>query len=247
MKEMKTLKFPNQDEPYEIVDAKAREMASVQPDWSVNDESNPAFIKNRPFYTSDPVEVTVIEEQTVNIGSSGYKQLNSNAYFVEGQTYIVNFNGTSYECVAWYNGSNAVLLGNGDIYGGANMGGDEPFSIDSYVEGHPYLNVSSAGDYTVSVSTMETEIVKIPEKYLPDNVLVEVDILPLAEELSSKQDIITGTQGQIVGFDENGNVVAQDMPSSMPTVTTSDNGKFLRVVDGAWAATTVTNAEEVAF
>jgi hypothetical protein len=48
MKEMKTLKFPNQDEPYEIVDAKAREMASVQPDWSVNDESNPAFIKNRP-------------------------------------------------------------------------------------------------------------------------------------------------------------------------------------------------------
>ena len=33
----------------------------------------------------------------------------------------------------------------------------------------------------------------------------------------------------------------------IPEVTTSDNGKFLRVVNGAWAAATVPNAEEVAF
>lgn len=32
-----------------------------------------------------------------------------------------------------------------------------------------------------------------------------------------------------------------------PTVTTDDNGKFLRVVDGTWTATTVPNAEEVSF
>lgn len=33
----------------------------------------------------------------------------------------------------------------------------------------------------------------------------------------------------------------------LPTVSTSDNGKFLRVVDGAWAAATVDNANGVSF
>ena len=34
---------------------------------------------------------------------------------------------------------------------------------------------------------------------------------------------------------------------SVPTVTTANNGQFLRVVDGAWAASTVPNAEEASF
>lgn len=33
----------------------------------------------------------------------------------------------------------------------------------------------------------------------------------------------------------------------MPEVTSEDNGKFLRVVDGAWAAVSVPNAEEASF
>lgn len=35
--------------------------------------------------------------------------------------------------------------------------------------------------------------------------------------------------------------------SALPTVTTTDNGKFLRVVNGAWAADTVPSAGGVAF
>lgn len=35
--------------------------------------------------------------------------------------------------------------------------------------------------------------------------------------------------------------------SSLPDVTTADNGKFLRVVEGQWAAATVPNAEEASF
>ena len=38
-----------------------------------------------------------------------------------------------------------------------------------------------------------------------------------------------------------------NIPSSLPAVTEENNGAFLRVVDGAWAAATMTNAEEVAF
>lgn len=35
--------------------------------------------------------------------------------------------------------------------------------------------------------------------------------------------------------------------SALPTVTTADNGKFLRVVNGAWAAAVVDNANGVSF
>lgn len=61
------------------------------------------------------------------------------------------------------------------------------------------------------------------------------------------QKTIIGTAGQVVGFDSSGNAIAQEAPKSVPEVTTTDNGKFLRVVDGVWSATTVPNAEEVAF
>lgn len=33
----------------------------------------------------------------------------------------------------------------------------------------------------------------------------------------------------------------------LPVVTNTDNGKFLRVVNGAWATATVNNAEEAGF
>lgn len=36
-------------------------------------------------------------------------------------------------------------------------------------------------------------------------------------------------------------------PKELPIVAASDNGKFLRVVDGAWAAASVTNANGVSF
>ena len=37
------------------------------------------------------------------------------------------------------------------------------------------------------------------------------------------------------------------MGEGVPSVTTANNGQFLRVVNGAWAAATVPNAEEASF
>ena len=36
-------------------------------------------------------------------------------------------------------------------------------------------------------------------------------------------------------------------PRELPTVTTADNGKFLRVVSGAWAAVSIANANGGSF
>ena len=42
------------------------------------------------------------------------------------------------------------------------------------------------------------------------------------------------------------NVLLDNKIDTVP-VTSADNGKFLRVVDGKWAAATVLNAEEASF
>lgn len=38
-----------------------------------------------------------------------------------------------------------------------------------------------------------------------------------------------------------------DMPAGAPAVTDADNGKFLRVVNGAWAAAEISSANGVSF
>lgn len=69
---------------------------------------------------------------------------------------------------------------------------------------------------------------------------------------SSLPIVSTATVGQTIrvsAVDENGKPTeweAVDMVS-IPDVTAEDNGKFLRVVNGAWAASTVPNAEEASF
>lgn len=40
---------------------------------------------------------------------------------------------------------------------------------------------------------------------------------------------------------------SSEIARSLPEVTEEDNGKFLMVVDGDWAASTISRAEEVAF
>ena len=36
----------------------------VQSDWNVNDSNDPAYVKNRPFYTESSEPTTIIEEAT---------------------------------------------------------------------------------------------------------------------------------------------------------------------------------------
>ena len=42
-------------------------------------------------------------------------------------------------------------------------------------------------------------------------------------------------------------IVNVEIPEGVPSVTTADNGKFLRVVNGAWAAVEIANANGVSF
>ena len=55
---------------------------------------------------------------------------------------------------------------------------------------------------------------------------------------------------KVKAIDESGKPTAweaADMANSLPTVTASDNGKFLRVVNGAWSAAEIASAGGVSF
>ena len=49
---------------------------------------------------------------------------------------------------------------------------------------------------------------------------------------NGKQDKLTGTQGQVVGFDENGNAVAQNAPSGGGMTEEAADGKYLKLAGG---------------
>ena len=87
--------------------------------------------------------------------------------FIEGQTYFVTFNGTEYECIAWYDKENlgCAMVGKGTLYSDwvdPSWGEDVPFCLET-----SYLNVSEAGVYTIGVKTSVDDYHVIPEKYLP--------------------------------------------------------------------------------
>ena len=149
---------------------------SVQPDWNQNDSTATDYIKNRPFYTGDPVETVFVEESTVSFRGSGgmyLAQIQSNFEATVGETYKVSWDGTVYECTcAIVNGLSA--FGNLSIMGAGSDTG-EPFLMG--VENGAKIQIFTAdtsASHTISISGFVQEVVKIDEKYLPKGLIVNV-------------------------------------------------------------------------
>lgn len=67
-----------------------------------------------------------------------------------------------------------------------------------------------------------------------------------ATDVSAIPSTLTGTAGQVLTKTADGQEW-KDAAKELPNVTTSDNGKFLRVVNGAWAAVEIPNANGGSF
>jgi len=57
----------------------------------------------------------------------------------------------------------------------------------------------------------------------------------------------SGNAGKTLKVNSSGTLELADFPAELPAVTTSDNGKVLRVVSGAWAAAQLPSASGVSF
>ena len=141
---------------------------SIQPDWNQNDETALDYVKNRPFYTGNPVETVLVEETTVSfahVDSVYMGQPESTFVPTVGETYKVSWDGTAYEstCV---NFNNLQVIGNLSIMGiGSDTG--EPFLIAAgNGNGIRIATADTSASHTFSVSSKQTPIVKIPAKYI---------------------------------------------------------------------------------
>ena len=67
-----------------------------------------------------------------------------------------------------------------------------------------------------------------------------------ATDVSAIPSTLTGTAGQVLTKTADGQEW-KDAAKELPVVTTADNGKFLRVVNGAWAAVSIANANGGSF
>lgn len=141
----------------------------VQPDWNQNDETQPDYVKNRPFYTGDLVETVLVEESTVSfVSANGMHMAEFPSTFAAtiGETYKVYWDGAVYECTCVATGE-AYTIGNLSIIGiGSDTG--EPFIMS--VNNGKQISIVAAdtsASHTFSISRFAVEVVKIDEKYLP--------------------------------------------------------------------------------
>lgn len=72
------------------------------------------------------------------------------------------------------------------------------------------------------------------------------DVVLSATDVSAIPSTLTGTVGQVLTKTADGQKW-KDAAKELPNVTTADNGKFLRVVNGKWAAMAIANANGGSF
>lgn len=161
--------------------ALAQKMKDFRGNWDQNDPSAEDYLKNRPFYSEKGTKI-LSEVSEISIQGSDndefFEALPIELYLEAGKKYIVIFNGTKYVCTAWSaTEADAVILGNGDIYGGEG-GNGEPFAIDNYSNGAAYLNVTSSGTYNLTIQLEEEIIHKLDKKFVDSSAIIDVIELP---------------------------------------------------------------------
>ena len=147
--------------------------------WNENNPTQPGYIKNRPFYTGDPVKTVFVEESTVPFTDSKHglyiAQIQLNFAPTVGEVYKISWDGTVYECTCVGEGPVAAI-GNLSLAGeGSDTG--EPFLMVIYSgEEMNIATLDTSASHTFSISGFVSEVVKIDEKYLPENLATKSDV-----------------------------------------------------------------------
>lgn len=218
-----------------------------QSDWNQIDESAPDYVKNRPFgiIEKGPESITWDCDDKDGRESADVFRMGVLHYKVSDTTPSVeciiggkltvetsdgNSNAVDITSDAVNNTDSICNIANGTVFIVREVTADAPFfsSTGVYMMDYKALEELMGG---VSLDGISVTLIldfgdiynKIDEKYIPE--------LPYVTE----DQMNTAIDTKLASY------------SSLPEVTASDNGKFLRVVGGVWAAGTVLNAEEVGF
>ena len=127
---------------------------------------------------SVPVETEIVASQTLTYADSGDSSgmgVVQNPFALDlkdGSTYKVTWDGTEYESVA-YAVEQVVCIGNGDFLGLTGYGNNEPYFFYSGA-GMVAGACSEAGEHTVKIVGMVSDIIPCPREYLPENLCESV-------------------------------------------------------------------------
>ena len=164
--------FPKNREFEKRAGGNTSSQSGVQPDWNQNDSTAADYVKNRPFYTGDPVETVLVEESTVTFteGSGGLYGARFQSTFEAkvGETYKVSWDGSVYECpCVAVSGMSFQFIGNLSITGlGSDTG--EPFVMAaSNGNGIEIVAADTSASHTFSISSLVPKVVNIDRNYLP--------------------------------------------------------------------------------
>ena len=194
---------------YELRDKTAHSQISAlqesiaQADWSVNDETSAAYVKNRPFY-GDVVLTEILAETTFDAQDQGgviggYAEGTLNITI--GTTYTVVFDGVSYECVAIDDGYGTVVIGNLRLYSSELDDTGEPFAIFAPMPGYIFYYARTAGSHTYAIME-HSGIKKLEIKYLPSEVVTKSYVGRVIEENVDSLQTTIDTIKSHIGLDD---------------------------------------------
>ena len=186
--------------------------SGVQSDWNQNDENAPNHIKNRPFYDASTV-TTIIPESTVTFTYNDVSKVFISAWpesfdLVEGQEYLVSWDGTDYVCTgSMFSGF--PVLGNIGMSGFGDDTG-EPFVFMLNGE-WMVVSTENVTEHLISISAYDAQIVKIDKKFLPDDapykvpIVIKQDIKELSDDEKEQiNDAFKSGNLILYGYDPDG-------------------------------------------
>ena len=139
---------------------------------------------------SVPVETEIVASQTLTYADGGDGSgmgVVQNPFALDlkdGITYKVTWDGTEYESVA-YAIEQVICIGNGDFLGLTGYGNNEPYFFYSGA-GTVVGACREAGEHTVKIVGMLSDIIPCPREYLPEN-LCEVVIVDLTKPITTDE------------------------------------------------------------
>ena len=171
---------------------------NVQPDWNQNDSTASDYVKNRPFYTGDPVETEVLVEESAvtfeDLEGMYSAQVPSTFEATVGETYKVYWDGAAYECTC-VDVRGLPAIGNLSIMGAGSDTGEPFLMVVANGEGIQIVTADTSASHTISISAMTQEIVKLDPKYIDSMYYTEIGVTSI-EGLEIKDIPYDGTLDQ---------------------------------------------------
>lgn len=137
--------------------------AVVQADWSVNDETSAAYVKNRTHY--DGVELDEVLNKSI-IASSGSVVHSTFPTLTVGEKYMVVYDGVTYISTVTNEGRFLCLRHNGN---------EKPYWMQDSRDTTGEFEISTEKK-TLVIYKMTEKIYQLDEKYIPDTIARTSDV-----------------------------------------------------------------------